>query len=87
MITVGIIKIGLNNKPVVIAEMSGNNNQSLNRALKIVDVAANCGVQMIKLLLSIFTYMIIVPLFGCNNTENKTQEIDNKSYINNFEIT
>ena len=29
--------------------MSGNHNQSLNRALKIVDAAAECGVHMLKL--------------------------------------
>ena len=36
-------------KPFIIAEMSGNHNQSLERALKIVDVAADCGVDAIKI--------------------------------------
>lgn len=36
-------------KPFVIAEMSGNHNQSLERALDIVRAAAQCGVQALKL--------------------------------------
>lgn len=36
-------------KPFIIAEMSGNHNQSLERALNLVDLAADCGVDAIKL--------------------------------------
>lgn len=35
--------------PFVIAEMSGNHNQSLEKALEIVDVAASCGVSALKI--------------------------------------
>ena len=41
--------IGLHHPPFVIAEMSGNHNQSLDRALSIVDAAALAGAHAIKL--------------------------------------
>ena len=42
-------KIGPNHAPFVIAEMSGNHNQSLERALEIVDVAAKTGAHALKI--------------------------------------
>lgn len=41
--------IGYGNPPFIIAEMSGNHNQSLDRALQIVDAAADSGADAIKL--------------------------------------
>ena len=43
------ITIGDSSAPFIIAEMSGNHNQSLERALAIVDAAADCGAHAIKL--------------------------------------
>lgn len=42
-------KIGSNHKPFIIAEMSGNHNQSLDRALEIVDAAAKSGAHGLKI--------------------------------------
>ena len=43
---IGKYKISKKNKPLIVAEMSGNHNQSLERALKIVEEAAKSGVHM-----------------------------------------
>ena len=48
-IIINNIIIGENSKPFIIAEMSGNHNQSLERALEIVEAAANSGAHAIKL--------------------------------------
>ncbi|KAA9345810.1 pseudaminic acid synthase [Adhaeribacter soli] len=46
---IGNHTIGQGQKPFIIAEMSGNHNQSLERALAIVDAAAAAGAHAIKL--------------------------------------
>lgn len=48
-ITIGPHSIGPGHRPFIIAEMSGNHNQSLDRALAIVDAAAAAGAQALKL--------------------------------------
>ena len=49
MIKIANREISRNNNPFIIAEMSGNHNQSLERALEIVDAAAKTGAHAIKL--------------------------------------
>jgi len=46
-------KIGDNHTPFVIAEMSGNHNQSLERALEIVEAATRLGCRQQKHLCSV----------------------------------
>jgi len=49
MIKIGNREIGQQHAPFVIAEMSGNHNQSLERALKIVEAAAKTGAHALKI--------------------------------------
>ena len=49
MIKIGNREIGPERPPFVIAEMSGNHNQSLERALEIVEAAAKAGAHGLKL--------------------------------------
>lgn len=49
MITVAQKKISTDHEPFIIAEMSGNHNQSLARALDIVEAAARSGAHALKL--------------------------------------
>lgn len=49
MIDIAGRKIGRDQPPFVIAEMSGNHNQSLDRALAIVDSAAKTGAHALKI--------------------------------------
>ncbi len=42
-------KIGTGFKPFIIAEMSGNHNQSVDNAVKIIEMAAKCGADAVKL--------------------------------------
>jgi pseudaminic acid synthase len=48
-ISIAGFEISDSNKPFIIAEMSGNHNQSLDRALEIVQAAADAGAHAIKL--------------------------------------
>lgn len=49
MIEIAGKKIGVGAPPFVIAEMSGNHNQSIERALEIVDAAAKAGAHALKI--------------------------------------
>jgi pseudaminic acid synthase len=49
MINIGNRKIGIEHAPFIIAEMSGNHNQSLERALEIVEAAAKTGAHALKI--------------------------------------
>jgi pseudaminic acid synthase len=49
MISIGTTKIGVGEKPFIIAEMSGNHNQSLDRALEIVEAVAKSGAHALKI--------------------------------------
>jgi len=46
---IGSRAIGQDQMPMIVAEMSGNHNQSLERALEIVDAAADAGAHAIKM--------------------------------------
>lgn len=48
-ITIGDKLIGEGHTPFIVAEMSGNHNQSLERALEIVEAAARAGANAVKL--------------------------------------
>ncbi|RYE51410.1 MAG: pseudaminic acid synthase, partial [Hyphomicrobiales bacterium] len=48
-INIGQFELQIGKPPLIIAEMSGNHNQSLERALEIVDIAARAGAQALKL--------------------------------------
>lgn len=48
-IKIGGCVVGPNQPPFIIAEMSGNHNQSLDRALAIVDAAAKTGAHALKI--------------------------------------
>lgn len=58
-------QIGINQKPFIIAEMSGNHNQSLERGMAIVKAAADAGADAIKLQ----TYTADTITFNSTNEE------------------
>lgn len=49
IIKIGTHILGVGNAPFIIAEMSGNHNQSIERALEIVEAAAKSGAHAIKI--------------------------------------
>ena len=73
-IKVGNRYIGPNHPPFIIAEMSGNHNQSLDRALEIVDSVASSGAHAIK----IQTY---TPDTMTINLNEREFHIDNKESL------
>ncbi|MEA3371523.1 MAG: pseudaminic acid synthase [Campylobacterota bacterium] len=48
-IKIGSVKIGHDQPPFVIAELSANHDGDINRALKIVEMAKSCGADAVKL--------------------------------------
>jgi len=48
-IVIGEHSVGADHRPYIVAEMSGNHNQSLERALAIVDAAARTGAHALKI--------------------------------------
>tara|TARA_B100001540_G_scaffold120281_1_gene107512 strand:- start:534 stop:1580 length:1047 start_codon:yes stop_codon:yes gene_type:complete len=49
MIKIGNTKVGIDHKPFIVAEMSGNHNQSFERAMKILEASAKAGAHAFKL--------------------------------------
>lgn len=48
-ITINNRKIGANHPPYIIAELSGNHNGDVHRALRLIDIAADAGADAVKL--------------------------------------
>lgn len=67
-------EIGPSSKPFIIAEMSGNHNQSLERALEIVEAAAKSGAHALK----IQTYTADTMTL---NTENPDFQINDENSL------
>ena len=72
-IKIAHITIGENHKPFIIAEMSGNHNQSLERAFEIVDAAAEAGAHALKLQ----TYTPDTITFNGNREEFQVKDPNN----------
>ena len=46
---IGNIEIGKNFRPKIIAEISGNHNGSLKKAIKLIELAKKAGADFVKL--------------------------------------
>ncbi len=83
---IGRFDVGYGCPPFIIAEMSGNHNHSLKRALKIVDQAASAGVNAIKLQ----TYTADTITLNCKRSEfiikDKTSLWHNKNLYDLYKL-
>jgi pseudaminic acid synthase len=77
---IGNALIGKNHKPFIIAEMSGNHNQSLERALEIVEAAAHAGAHALKLQ----TYTADTITFKGVHTINDSNSLWNGQELHNL---
>ena len=68
--------VGQGHKPFIIAEMSGNHNQSLERALAIVDAAADTGADAIKLKKDQTGQHHYIPLSWVTSTADGKVQVD-----------
>lgn len=66
-------KVALTESPFVIAELSGNHNQSLERAISMIEAAADAGVHAIKLQ----TYTADTMTLDCDHEDFQISEGDN----------
>ncbi|GGJ64259.1 pseudaminic acid synthase [Anoxybacillus voinovskiensis] len=69
--TLGDKKVGSDHPPFIIAEMSGNHNKSLERALEIVEAAAKAGVHALK----IQTYTADTMTLDLDNKDFKIEDL------------
>lgn len=69
-IAVGKFKVGKMHPPLIIAEMSGNHNRSLERALEIVDAAGKAGAHALK----IQTYTAETMTLNLNDGDFKIED-------------
>lgn len=85
-IQLGQRTIGKNHRPFIIAEMSGNHNQSLERALAIVDAAAAAGADAIKLQTYTADTMTINARHGLFNIDDKNSLWNGQSLYQLYQI-
>jgi pseudaminic acid synthase len=76
----GSRKVGRGHAPMIVAEMSGNHNQSLERAFSIVDAAAAAGAHALK----IQTYT--ADTMTLDQSDNEFSIRDSKSLWNNRKL-